>query len=297
MHKARVIVAVMTVGAVVGLSACGGHDQPSVAPPSSTGAVSGGVRYAHLGDSYAAGSGIDRIIEDSPAMCLRSQENFGQLLAARRGYVGADFADVSCGAATTANLTAEQYFGVPPQVDVLGPRTELVTIMIGGNDDRLFADAVADCGSVAAGDPAGDPCRRARGGEFDARIADAVAPDLDDAIALLRQRAPRARIIVLGYPRLLPERGGCYPQVQIAAGDVGYMNAVGERLNTAIAAAAGRHGATYVDMWAASVGHDACAGPDHRWIEPTRGSRIRTTAHPNAAGQRAMADAVDRALG
>ncbi|MFT3901039.1 MAG: SGNH/GDSL hydrolase family protein [Gordonia sp. (in: high G+C Gram-positive bacteria)] len=275
--------------AVAGCSPGDDGPAPSAAPV--------GARYAHLGDSYAAGSGIDPIIPDSPAMCLRSQLNFGQLLAKARGYTGADFADSSCGAATTANVTAtDQYFGVPPQVEVLGPRTELVTLMIGGNDDRLFLDVVSDCGSVAGSDPTGDPCRRGHRGEFDERIDDVVAPAVDDAVATVRERAPNAKLLVVGYPRLLPADHGCYPQVGVASGDVAYVNELLQRVNRALRAAAEAHDAVYVDTWSASVGRDACESPERRWIEPTQGSRIRTTAHPNAAGQRGILAAVEAAL-
>ncbi len=274
------------------LAACGRAAGPL---PSTTGTA--GARYAHLGDSFAAGSGIDPTVADSPAMCLRSARNFGQLIAARRGWGPPAFADVSCGGATTANLDTAQYLGVPPQADALGPATELVTMLIGGNDGRLFADAVADCGALAPGDTVGDPCRRAYGAQFDREVADTVAPALRGAVALVARRAPHARIVVVGYPRLLPPTGGCYPTMRVAAGDVAYLNDLQIRLNRAIAAAATAARADYVDLWAVSRDHDACADPDRRWVEPMVGARTRTTVHPNAAGQRAIADAVSAALG
>lgn len=297
--RTAIIAAVAAVSVLVG--ACGDDGDRTAAPASdrSTGTPptqSAGARYAHLGDSFAAGSGIDPTVPDSPAMCLRSQLDFGRLVAARRGVAPADFADVSCGAATTAALSTDQFFGVPPQVDVLGGRTELVTLLIGGNDDRLFADVVADCASAAVDDLLGQPCRAKFGNGFDERVDDDVAPALDDAVALVHRRAPHARLLVVGYPRILPEHRGCFPVMRIATGDVAYVNEVAVRLNRAIATAARAHGATYVDMWSVSQGHDACAGLEQRWVEPMMGSRIRTTVHPNAAGQRAMADAVTAAL-
>ena len=295
--------ALLVVGALT--TACTrGDPQPEVTtqPEVST------ARYAHLGDSFAAGSGIDPTVPDSPAMCLRSQLNFGQLIArglhdgtiaARsrlRGLGAAEFADVSCGAATTADLTVAQYFGVAPQADVLGPSTELVTLLIGGNDGRLFADAVKACSAVAETDVDGDPCRRSSGARFDDEVATTIAPALVDAVALVKRRAPNARLLVVGYPRILPARGGCYPVMRIAAGDVAYLDDLQVRLNRAIAAAATTGGATYVDTWSASAGRDACAPPDRRWVEPMVGARTRTTVHPNAAGQRGIADAVAAAL-
>lgn len=282
------------------MTACG-RDGPPIrsAPSASTNpGFHPGVRYAHLGDSFAAGSGIDPIVADSPAMCLRSRLDFGQLVAARHptGFGDSAFADMSCAGAGTADLSAAQYFGVPPQAGVLGPATELVTMMIGGNDGRLFADAVAQCSALAGRDVAGAPCGQVHEAQVDAQIAGTIAPALSGAVALVTRRAPRARVLVVGYPRLLPPRHGCYPTMRIAAGDVDYLNRVQLRLNGAIAGAARAHRATYLDLWSASRGHDACAPPGQRWIEPMLRSRIRTTVHPNAAGQRAIAEAVLAAL-
>lgn len=295
------ILAVLTTACAPGDPQPADDPQPTVSAPA--------ARYAHLGDSFAAGSGIDPTVPDSPAMCLRSQLNFGQLVARelRNGIIPAappglrglspdEFADVSCGGATTADLTVAQYFGVAPQADVLGPGTELVTVLIGGNDGRLFSDAVKACSAAADTDVDGDPCRRTNGARFDEELATTIAPALVDAVALIKKRAPHARLLVVGYPRILPADGGCYPVMRIAAGDVAYIDDLQRRLNRAIAAAAAASGATYVDTWSASSGRDACAPPGRRWMEPMIGARTRTTVHPNAAGQRGIAEAVIAAL-
>jgi hypothetical protein len=47
-----------------------------------------------------------------------------------------------------------------------------------------------------------------------------------------------------------------------------------------------------VDTYAPSQGHDACAAPASRWLEPLLPSSPAAPLHPNAAGERAMAVAV-----
>jgi hypothetical protein len=52
----------------------------------------------------------------------------------------------------------------------------------------------------------------------------------------------------------------------------------------------------YVDTYTPSIGHDACAAPSARWIEPLIPAAPAAPMHPNAAGQQGIADAVERAI-
>lgn len=248
--------------------------------------------YVHLGDSYAAGTGVTPFVPDSPLLCQRSSLNFGHLVAQRRGL---ELTDVSCAGATTADLTAEQYYGVAPQLDALGPNTRLVTMTLGGNNDAVFGGSVSKCSAVA-GAGTGSPCRDRYGDQLAAPIEETVYPALVAGLQAIAQRAPNARVLIVGYPWILPATGGCFPQMQIAEGDVGYLHALQAELNVAVERAAGAAGATFVDMAQVSQGHDACAGTA-RWVEPQRGTTARVTLHPNAAGQQAMAEQVLAALG
>ncbi|MFT4127734.1 MAG: SGNH/GDSL hydrolase family protein, partial [Gordonia sp. (in: high G+C Gram-positive bacteria)] len=239
-------------------------------------------------DSYAAGTGVDPLVAGSKYLCQQSARNLAHLIAQRRSL---PLTDVSCAGAQTAHLSSEQYYGVGPQLDALGSATRLVTLMLGGNDARLFGGAVAQCSDAGRTDPTGSPCRTRYGDALAAPIRSDVEPALVDALRAVRARAPRARVFIIGYPWILPRTGGCYPAMQIAAGDVGYLRDLQAQLNAAIRRAAQTTGVTYVDMSRRSDGHDACAGPD-RWIEPQIGSTSRITVHPNARGQQALADAV-----
>jgi hypothetical protein len=48
-------------------------------------------------------------------------------------------------------------------------------------------------------------------------------------------------------------------------------------------------GATYVDVYGPSVGHDACQLPGIRWIEPLVPLSPAAPVHPNALGMQATA--------
>ena len=259
----------------------------------STGSSAGAV-YANLGDSYSAGTGVRPLVEDSPLQCQRSSSNFAHVLAQRRGMV---LDDVSCAGATTSDFFAAQYFGVDPQLDALGEGTRIVTLMIGGNDGDIFSGTIADCGEVAADDPTGAPCRARYGDSIVRRVRADTFPALERALRAVADRAPKARVLVVGYPWILPPTTGCYPTMRIAAGDVAYVRDLQATLNDVVARAATETGATFVDMSRVSEGHDACQPEGVRWIEPQVGSSAPITVHPNVDGQRAIADQVGAALG
>ncbi|GAB33150.1 SGNH/GDSL hydrolase family protein [Gordonia otitidis] len=249
--------------------------------------------YVNLGDSYSAGTGVRPLVEDSPFQCQRSSLNFAHVLAQRRGLA---LDDVSCAGATTSDFFAAQYFGVGPQLDALGDGTRFVTLMIGGNDGDIFSGTIRDCGDVAAENPSGSPCRARYGDTFVERVRERTYPDVVRALRAVGERAPHARVLVVGYPWILPPTTGCYPTMRVAAGDVAYIRDLQSTLNDTVARATAATGGTFVDMSAVSEGHDACQPEGTRWIEPQVGSSAPVTVHPNAAGQRAIADEVGAAL-
>ncbi|GAC56850.1 putative esterase [Gordonia hirsuta DSM 44140 = NBRC 16056] len=248
-------------------------------------------RHVHLGDSYASGMGLSPVVPDSPFLCMRGQDNYGQLVARHYRW---DLTDVSCAGARTGNLTDEQYFGVAPQLDALDDQVAVVTLTLGGNDADVFALATGECRRLGPTDPDGAPCAAALRSELFDRIDHQTRPALVRGLAQIAERAPRARIVITGYPWILPATTGCFDQVSIAAGDVPFLRGLQRRLNGAVRAAAGSAGARYVDLAQVSAGHDVCAGSQQRWIEPTGAGP--GALHPNARGQRAMADAVQAVI-
>jgi hypothetical protein len=83
----------------------------------------------------------------------------------------------------------------------------------------------------------------------------------------------------------------------VARGDVPYINDIQATLNDAVRRAAEATGVTYVDVTEASRGHDACQPIGTRWVEPGVAGTNPVVVHPNALGERAMADRAATELG
>jgi lysophospholipase L1-like esterase len=261
--------------------------------PASASATGG--RYVALGDSAAAGPLIPLPDLSSPG-CIRSTSNYPKLVAAR---LGVPITDVTCSGAVTGDMTNPQStaFGdVPPQFNALNAATSLVTVQIGGNDAGLVGLATS-CVNLLP-DPFGTSCKATNtaGGRdvYGERIA-GVAPRIDAVLDGIAQRAPSARIFVVGYTTYLP-RNGCYPLVPLWARDANYIQAKIDQLNGVLAASAARHGATYVDIRTPGIGKDVCALPVIRWTEPLIPANVAAPLHPNLTGMIGMAGVVASAI-
>ena len=258
------------------------------------------VHYVALGDSYTAGPGIPNQIPES-AGCGRSDHNYPHLVAAALEVDR--FTDVSCGSATTEHMTQPQPLpsGLThgPQLDALGADVDLVTLGIGGNDIG-FGEIMATCVVHSLLLPVTAPCRAhymRNGDELGQRI-EATAPKVAAVLAAIRQRAPTTRILVVGYPVILPAAGpGCWPLMPIAVGDVAWLRTVEARLNTMLADVASSAGATFVDTYASSVGHDVCRLPGRKWVEGLVPTAPASPVHPNALGMANTAEQVLESVG
>jgi lysophospholipase L1-like esterase len=188
--------------------------------------------YVALGDSYTSGPGIPEQRAD-PIGCQRSTHNYPAMLAQGLGI--RDYTDVSCGGARTDDMTAPQpvrWGPNPPQFDALRPDTDLVTLTIGGNYINL-GDLWVTCALLGPTDPSGDPCQRhatAGGTDLYAQRIAVAAPRVGQVLEGIRQRSPRATVLLVGYLRLLPSATGCYPAFPIARGDVRYVDGVEQQL-------------------------------------------------------------------
>jgi lysophospholipase L1-like esterase len=272
-----------------------------------SGATAHGV-YVALGDSYTAGPGIPDQT-GTPSGCGRSTNNYPALVAQAVGTSGTQYDDVSCSGATIANLTAAQDVdgGVNPvQLSALSANDTIVTLGIGGNDVD-FAGVLTRCVEMdiapsLIGSWASDstPCQahysNSGTNQIDQKIQDA-SERLTAALKQISQRAPHARIYVVGYPDLLPSNGGdCAHTLGITSGDLTFLNQEELRLNAMLDRQARTAGAVYVDTYDPSQGHDACSHADTRWTEPLLPSSAAAPLHPNARGEHGMADAVIAAI-
>jgi lysophospholipase L1-like esterase len=264
--------------AVGGWSGTASADEPAPAP----------LRYVALGDSYSAGAGLLPLDPNASPNCLQSTLNYPHLLAAR---IDASLTDATCSGADTTDYFTAQFPDVPPQLDRLAADTELVTMTIGGNDSSVFSGAIQTC--ITAAVPTlgqGSPCKDQNGDSFEDTVRGTTYPALVKALTAVQQRSPDARVIILGYPSILPATVGCYPSVPVATGDVPYLRSLQSTLNDAVRRAASVTGATYVDLDGPSEGRDACKPIGTRWVEPVVGGTNPVILHPNAQGEQALAD-------
>lgn len=248
------------------------------------------ANYVALGDSYAAGPLIPNQL--SPLGCLKSDHNYAHLAATT---IGLTLRDASCSGATTADMTAPQEveFGTnPPQFNSLDTSTTVVSLTIGGNDIG-FSEVAESCITL---NPFSTPCKD----KYDAggkdqlaeRIA-ATAPKVAAVLEGIHSRSPLANIYVVNYPAIFPETGsGCWPQMPIGFGDVPYLRQTEQGLDKMLATQAAAHGATLVDWYKASIGHDACKSSSTRWVEPLVPGELAAPIHPNKAGMQGGANAL-----
>ena len=263
--------------------------------------------YVALGDSYTAGPDIPYPTGPTGG-CGQSNSSYPYIVARS---LGLQLTDMSCSSATIVSLTAPQPTGDgtnPAQLSALSTATRLVTLGIGGNDVG-WTGIITRCteldlvpalmpGSAAASGltPCQDYYTPGGTDQIQQRIQ-AVAGQLARALTQIRQRAPHARVYVVGYPDLFPAAGSaCAHTLGITAGDIAFLNTEELRLNAMLQKDARAAGDGYVDTYTRSMGRDACTPEASRWIEPLIPAAPAAPLHPNAVGEQGMADAIVQAI-
>ncbi|MCQ1999618.1 SGNH/GDSL hydrolase family protein [Arthrobacter zhaoxinii] len=156
----------------------------------------GRVDYVAFGDSYASGFGGGPVLDT----CGRTAQGYPALLDAL-DRVELD-GNVTCSGATALPTPADAPVDLPEQIDdaaargLLNRRTDTVTVTIGGDDVR-FASVILAC----AGPQLPATCAPA----IDSAVAYAqtvLAPQLAAEFARITELAPKATLVVTGYPYL-----------------------------------------------------------------------------------------------
>ena len=251
----------MAAGLCLLLAGCGGGKST---PP---------LSYVSLGDSYSAGQGLPGGQEP----CGRAPGAYPPLVATA-GKATLSFQ--ACNGATTADVLANQ-------VGALTPATDVVTVTIGGNDIG-FAPIMTRCVLEL---PA---CTR-YGPDVDAKLATLPAA-LADVYGQVHQRAPKAKLLVLGYPQLVADPATLTGPTcaGLTLDEVSFVRAEGDKLDGVVKAAAEAAGAKYLDASARFAGHEACTADP--WMTGVSLSDVSSSFHPNAAGQAELARLVEQAL-
>jgi lysophospholipase L1-like esterase len=274
---------VLLLLALLLLAGCGGAKSPVTTP----------ARYVALGDSYTAAPEVPT--QTGPAICMRSDHNYPSLVAAEL-HISA-FTDRSCGGATTQDMTTSQAPDVGPQFDALTRKTDLVTVGIGGNDLNAFGTLIGYCVQLATSAPQGAPCTaaaRKKPGQLRRALA-TIEHNVAAVLKGVRKRSPKATVIAVGYPQLVPAKGTCPQLLPLAKGDYPLGRQFNKDLDDAVRAAAHAAGVIFVDPWKVSAGHDICS--DDPWINGLQNAAGKAAPfHPFAAEQQAVARLVVEAV-
>lgn len=277
-----------TLSAALVLAACGTKATPLPEPTP----VSGLTSYVAMGDSFVGGPGIDPRDRDSGA-CFRSERNYPALVAAKAGID--DFTDVSCATTGSAEIGNEAKVAgekFAPQLDAVRPDTDFITIGTGGNDGLLYEILFDACYYPET--RTASACSTFLNRDLD-KILAGTQESLTGWTQMVRAKAPKARIMLVGYLRYLPDAGAC-PAFDLSAAQVAPLLRAQNALEAAQRAAAEELDIEFISMQDVSRGHDACAG-EKAWVHALDGKDgDGTPMHPNVAGMRAVAEQIDTRL-
>ncbi|WP_409469759.1 hypothetical protein [Streptomyces sp. HC307] len=235
-----------------------------------------------------------------------------------------DFQFAACSGARHYNILNKPQSGELPQIQqgYLDQHTTLVALSIGGND-MAFADIITECikkvlglcqnSSIKERDP---DTGEETGGTTPAlkdwapRWAhDTVRPRLARTLNALHTKAPNAKIVLMGYPRLLEGGGQCVPGIGTEEGpwlnDMGDL--VAQEMKGAVddANAQYRANAVFADPRAAFAGKAICGDPEtihgivvtgYAEADNTKPLPSMKSFHPKTSGTAHYAKAFEDAL-
>lgn len=222
------------------------------------------ARYVALGDSYSSGVGAGSYTSESGG-CKRSTNSFPYLW--KNANAPAAFSFTACSGAKTGDVLSNQ----------LGPldaATTLVSLTVGGNDAG-FASTMQTC--VLNSESA---CLTAVN-NAKTYATNVLPAKLDQVYSTIHGKAPNARVVVIGYPRLYKVGGDCV----FGIGDTkrAAINSAADLLNDVIAKRVANAGFVYQDVRGLFTTHEIC-GSGTTWLNSTV-LPVDESYHPKASGQ------------
>ena len=228
-------------------------------------AVAAGTTYVALGDSYSSGTGTRTYISDGTS-CQRSVYAYPSLDASALG-LSLNFR--ACSGATVADVTNTQ-------LSALSSTTAYVTISVGGNDAG-FASVLTTCAQPSWLSNCNGAIDTAQ-----STINNTIPGRLATLYSSIRAKAPNARVIVVGYPRIFNGED-CNALTWFSPTEESRLNATADLLNSKTATAASNAGFTFVNPTSKFVGHAVCDSVE--WLNGLS-SPVSESYHPNVAGHR-----------
>ena len=249
------------------------------------------VRTAALGSSFAAGPGIEPVVDRAAG---RSGRNYAHLVAA---HLGASLVDATVSGATTETLLRQrQRVGLrtfPPQLELVPADADLVTVTAGGNDlgylgGILAAALVGQLGRWRLTSPVARVARRRRVlRPVTAQQAEAATNGLVSVVTGIRARAPQARVVLVDYLPVFSDSTTPGPSVPLTADEIRHFRELASDLSAIFAEASRRTGCDLVP--AESLEPDHGAGSVTPWVNGLSLRRYSSSFHPNLAGMQAVA--------
>ncbi|MFC7329633.1 SGNH/GDSL hydrolase family protein [Marinactinospora rubrisoli] len=259
--------------------------------------------YYALGDSYSSGDGADDYLSGTAVDggCWRSANAYPHLIADGLDLAG-ELGFVAC-SGQRGHAMLEALGGADSQLDRVSRHTSLVTIGIGGND-LGFTSVLKAC-MLRVPLLESDACI-GQEADIDERMH-GFESTFENVLAEVRDRAPDARVIVVGYPRLFTAKpDGMY--YTLTPTDQTWLNTTIQRFNRQVREAVaafdaeiaeeGQVGSVeFVDVYDVLSGHEV--GAEEPWVngvllrDLSDGVTLdRSTFHPTADGQRAVSERV-----
>ncbi|MGK5678071.1 SGNH/GDSL hydrolase family protein [Actinoplanes sp. URMC 104] len=218
--------------------------------------------YVALGDSYSSGVGAP----GQSLFCLRSPQGYPGQWAARNKPKS--FTDLSCGGAETGDVRNLQ-------VPFLSRGADLISITIGGNDAG-FASTVLGC-QVGTDAACAQTVADAR-----ADITTTLPAALDATYAAIKRKAPNAKVVVLGYPRLFDTSSASCGLTGMSLAKRRTLNEGADVLNDVIAARASAAGFVFSDVRDEFAGHGICSSSPY--LNGLTVTPPQNSFHPNLNG-------------
>lgn len=231
--------------------------------------------YVALGDSYASGVGTRSYIADSGS-CQRSTKAYPYIDATR---IGANLTFVACSGARVADVTANQLSAVTGSAN-------LVSVQVGGNDAG-FSSVITECAKPSwLGDCTGAI------NNAQSIINNTLPGRLNGLYGTIKSKAPSARVVVVGYPRLF-NGTDCNAGTFFSPTEMTRLNQTADLLNAKTASSASAAGFIFVNPTSAFIGHAVCGSPE--WINGLS-NPVSESYHPNVTGQASYANQVGSQL-
>ncbi|CAO5155942.1 putative Lipase 1 [Frankia sp. AiPs1] len=282
--------------------AISGHGHPALSGRGNVAARTARTRaastYVALGDSYSSGEGnppFDEGTDSRQDDCHRSAAAWPRLLSVDGlGRIAAG-GHLACSGATIDDLLSrgqhpdgEDSTSQVSRLAEINGKTPVgvVTVTVGGND-LGFSSILETCFLwLCLPQPEKE----------ESRIDQVVLRVQKEVIPAIERAAPRARVVVVGYPRLFPRLiGNTTGCGWLAPIELTHLNQVQDYLDGRLRAAATTGGATYVSVADALDGHELCTRDPWVYDLGLTGGNLR--GHPLANGQRAIAGIVGARAG